>query len=143
MTTALYGLLSLKIIRRPAANIPSGRKQTLTWWISSYFVYQCWVTDSKGWHNCCTHRAPSVNRYFCTPSSAQVQTSTTAAGMSCTHTLGKLLILPHLLLVTRTADNSVFGSTNPVKGWYLTWENPLCVGLYLKGTYYTLEGQEK
>lgn len=130
-TAVLYGPFSLKIIRIPAANIASGRKQALTWWIWSYFGCHCLVTDSKGWHNS-AHRAPSVSRHLYTPSSARLPTAQQQPAWAVHLLWGTWsccinCFLPEPLRVLSWLH------TASGEGWCLTWENPLCVGLYLKG----------
>lgn len=137
LPTVLHGLLSLKSVNRPVANIASGSKQNQTCWILSYSVHHCWVTDSKSFHNCCTQTIPSVTRYFsCTPRAAGLQTLPAAASRSCACTLGNLLTRPHELSLAELQMVPSLVHTAPVEGWFLTQENPLCVGPYLKWTSY-------
>lgn len=136
LPTVLHGLLSLKSVNRPVANIASGSKQNQTCWILSYSVHRCWVTDSKSFHNRCTQAILSVIRYFYTPCAAGLQRLTAAASRSCAYTLGNLLTLPHQLSLAELQMIPSLVHTVPVEGWFLTQENPLCVAPYLKWTSY-------
>lgn len=80
-----------------------------------------------------------MDTYFSyTPPTAGLQTPTAIAGRSCACILGHLLMLPHYLPLADLQMIVSLVHTIPEEGWFLTWENPLCVGLGLKWASYNI-----
>lgn len=107
-----------------------------------YFVYHCLVTDSRFWHNYCTQHHLWIDT--CTHLALHSFKHPQQQREGAVHVLWKTFwscqinhFLPELHIILSLLH------TTPREGWCLTWQTPLCVRLYLKGTYYILERQDK